>query len=252
MRLPNLAARLMGVRQPPADAPPRLSLLQRAIDRLGARRYLEIGVDDGVVFSYLTVPERIGVDPVDAKPAVAAACRRNGTRYVKMTSDRFFADVAPSLLAGGVDVAFVDGLHTCEQAYRDCLNALNYLTTGGVVLVHDCLPASEAEAVAAESYEAAAALNLPGWVGEWTGDVWKSIVLLRSQHADLDVAVFDCDHGIGLVQRGVNRSGLRLAPATVRSMTYTDFRLRAPELLGLLPGDALAERLDALAPLKRA
>ena len=59
MKLPNLAARLMGVRQPPADAPPRLSLLQRAIDRLGARRYLEIGVDDGVVFSYLTVPERI-------------------------------------------------------------------------------------------------------------------------------------------------------------------------------------------------
>lgn len=41
----------------------------------------------------------------------------------------------------------------------------------------------------------------------WSGDVWKSIVHLRSIRPDLRVAVLDCDSGVGI--RVIERLDLR-------------------------------------------
>ena len=57
----------------------------------------------------------------------------------------------------------------------------------------------------------------------WVGDVWKAILKLRAQHADLETCVLNCDHGIGLVYRAQNRSGLSLTSEQIDAMVYSDF-----------------------------
>ena len=211
----------------------RLEVIQRSIDTLVANRYLEIGVSDGECFCSLSVPKKIGVDPIPPRPAVIFEAQKPGVQYFALTSDEFFKKVAPQVLADGVDVVFIDGLHTFEQAYRDCMNSLKYLSSGGVVLLHDCLPSSEVEAVPAQSYEEARRINGPTWNGLWVGDVWKAIVVLRSQHADLQTCVLHCDHGIGLVYQARNDCGLSLSQAQIAAMAYIDLARDTKRLLDL-------------------
>jgi len=181
----------------------RYHVIQAAIDRLRARTYLEIGVSRGTTFEKIEVPMKIGVDPIDPSEKVLRVLARGSARYFQMTSDEFFQHQADVLdgdkLEGGVDLAFVDGLHNYAQSLRDVENCLRYLKPGGVVLMHDCYPREEAMAVPAPSREDARKMNVPGWKEQWTGDVWKTVVHLRSTRNDMKVCVLDCDFGIGVV-----------------------------------------------------
>lgn len=212
----------------------RMEVIQRVINSLGARRYLEIGVSNGINFCTVTAPEKIGVDPISPSPAVLMETSKPGVRYFALTSDEFFQQWAPQALAGGVDVVFIDGLHTYGQAYRDCLNSLEYLNPGGLILLHDCLPTSELEARVADNFEDASRLNA-GMASnyDWVGDVWKAILRLRTQHTDLLTCVLHCDHGIGLVCKARNESSPSLTVAQINAMTYADLARDAKRLLGL-------------------
>jgi hypothetical protein len=212
----------------------RKEVIQRAINKLNGQRYLEIGVDDGVCFCAISVPEKIGVDPIRAAPLVIAEATKPGVRYFALTSDEFFEKMADEALAKGVDVVFIDGLHTYQQAYQDCMNALKYLNPGGVILLHDCLPISEEEAQIASSYEDAKRINrASNWNSNWLGDVWKAIIRLRAQHYDLDTCVLDCDHGLGVVVKGKNNSKLDLSIEQIEMMEFADLVANKKQYLGL-------------------
>ena len=195
----------------------------------------------------MTAPEKIGVDPISPSPAVLMETSKPGVRYFALTSDEFFQKVAPQALAGGVDVVFIDGLHTYDQAYRDCLNSLKYLNPGGLILLHDCLPTSELEARVADNFEDASKLNA-GMASNynWVGDVWKAILRLRAQHTDLLTCVLHCDHGIGLVYKARNQSGLSLTLAQINAMNYADLARDPRRLLGLRKAKHLMAVLEKL------
>jgi hypothetical protein len=126
---------------------------------------------------------------------------------------------AQRLLPNGVEVVFIDGLHTWAQAYRDCVNSLKYLTPDGVILVHDCLPRNEGQAMVAgspaEAAELTEAAGIPfDWA--WTGDVWKA------------------------------EGGPRLSEDEIAKLRFADLAAAADDLLGLRKpyhlGKALASR----------
>lgn len=229
-----------------------MEVIQQALDTLSALRYLEVGVSDGVCFSRVSVPTKVGVDPITPTPLVTAEIRRPGASYFALTSDQFFHSEAPRALQDGVDVVFIDGLHTFDQAYRDCVNALRYLAPEGLLLVHDCLPISEAEARVAASYDEALLLNGPNWKSDWTGDVWKAIVTLRARHPDLDTRVLDCDHGVAVAYRGPNQAALSLSDEQIHAMTYADLAADPARLLGLCRPHYLLVALKQLAARRAA
>ncbi len=228
-----------------------MELVQRAIDGLGAQSYLEIGVDQGECFSTVRAAMKVGVDPVPPRPAVVREIARPGASYFAMTSDAFFANEAPQVLAGGVDVALIDGLHTYAQAYRDITNVLGHLNSGGLILVHDCFPATAAQAWPAESHEQAWAHNGPDWDGYWTGDTWKAMVAVRSWHADCDARVLHCDFGVGLIHRAPNQSGLRHTPESITALTYADLAADPQFLIGLCAPARFRTVLRELAKARR-
>ena len=208
----------------------RMHLIQHAIDTLSAGTYLEIGVDQGETFSVVRVARKIGVDPIAPRPKVEAALKRPGAQYFATTSDEFFERHAAEQLPLGVDVVFIDGLHTYDQTYRDVRNALKVLRPGGVILVHDCMPTSAQEAVVAPSYEEARRINGPG---AWTGDGWKAIVAVRSGHLLAQACVLNCDHGVGIICEGPGRPPLSLSLAEIDALDYYALAANPEKWIGL-------------------
>lgn len=207
----------------------RTTVLQRLIRKMRAKSYLEIGVERGRNFFQIEIAIKFGVDPEFRIPGGARDSA--GTRFFSCESDKFF-DAFPTQLAEvGVDVVLIDGLHTREQALKDIENSLRFLNPGGIIVMHDCLPASESEACG----DLAEARRMPGFSGEWTGDVFKAVVHLRATRADLFVCILDADHGTGLVMRGQPESMVSLSAPELRAIGYDDLRRRPGELLNLKP-----------------
>ncbi len=200
------------------------------------KNYLEIGVATGRSFIPIKAKRKIAVDPVFKKPLTIKFlsfffAKKNF--YFQMTSDDFFKHKSQILNRHGIDVSLIDGLHTYEQSLKDCNNCLNYLTKNGVIIVHDCNPTTKTMAYPAKSGEEARSLNLPDWRDEWCGDVWKTIVHLRSTRHDLEVAVLDCDFGVGIVRRGKPESVLTYTRKQIKTMTYSDLESNRKTFLNL-------------------
>ena len=128
-------------------------------------------------------------------------------RYYEVTSNYYFKNICSPR---SLEIVFVDGLHTYDQALYDIENSLINIKNGGVVILHDCNPPHKNAAMPAKSHKQAAMQKLPGWTNEWCGDVWKAICHLRSFRNDLNIFVLDCDYGIGIITKGVSENNLFL------------------------------------------
>ncbi len=231
----------------------RIVICQAFLDVLGRGTYLEIGVSYGESFMPIRARRKWGVDPaclVSRRRLVKLWLRvvTWGSRFrlFRMTSDDFFARHKRLLSQGGVDVVLLDGLHTYAQTFRDVLNALEHLKEDGVVVIHDCNPATALAATPMESYAAMREQRLQGRHGNWNGDVWKVVVHLRSLRPDLETVVLDCDHGVGIVRRKRGGTTLRLSAEQIGKMTYADLEADRAGLLGLKPTAYLGEMTDEI------
>jgi hypothetical protein len=228
----------------------RLDIIQQIIDRIKAKSYLEIGVKKGNVFLKLRVSKKIGVDPkfkIKRKRKLKAILKNLSNisnEYYEMTSDMFFQKYAYRLEdLQGVDVAFIDGLHTYEQSLKDVINCLKFLKEDGIIVIHDCSPLSDAQAYPADSRENAENSCQSDWIGDWSGDVWKTIVFLRSTQKDLNIFVLDCDHGLGIITRGKSESTLEFSKADIDQLSYKDLERNRLKILNLKTTDYLQEFL---------
>lgn len=184
------------------------------------RTYLEIGTADGRTLERVTCARKVGVDPAPKRI-------EPDWNVQTMTSNAFFAANQERF-----DLVFVDGLHHAEQALRDICNGLTVLTERGMVIVDDCLPASEEE-----QHRDPARAD----VASWTGDVWKAIAFLRSQAPALFTRVIDCDHGVGIVVPRSATPRLPWTPTLERqaldyfsTVKYTDLVEHRQPMLGLV------------------
>ncbi len=167
---------------------PYFELLDRIHQYLVPRTYVEIGVSTGCSMT-LALPGTVSIG-VDPAPNLMFPVRR-GTRIFNQTSDDFFAQHDLNRLFGGLplDLAFIDGMHHFEFAFRDFMNLERFSNSDTTVLVHDCLPIDEVTAARERSTDF------------WTGDVWRLILLLREWRPDLEVAVVDsAPTGLGLIR----------------------------------------------------
>ena len=168
----------------------RTELINALVERIGARSYLEIGVNNGRSFAAIRCKRKVGVDP---KPVNAD--------IIGLTSDAFFAQNHETF-----DVIFIDGLHENEQVHRDVTNALAVLNEGGFIVCHDMNPWSEQ------------AQRVPYAGGSWTGDCWKAFVRLRAERSDLEMCVVNIDAGCAVIRRG-SQTPLELrAPLAYREL----------------------------------
>ena len=202
--------------------PPRVAIVGGRISRRHPARYLEIGVNTGVVFLHVRAIRKVAVDPRPRIPRWKWLAHPNTLlrgRIVRATSDAYFAALPA---AECFDVVFVDGDHGFQQTLRDVEHALEHLAVGGVVMVHDCDPPS-----------AASASPDPADAGEglWCGEAWKAIAHLRATRPDLGVGVLATDCGIGVIERRPSKT-IDVDPAAIAVMSFGDLVADRERLLG--------------------
>jgi len=189
----------------------RIGLLQALAARDSRGSYLEIGCNRNKVFKEIPIKDKVGVDP-----------NRGGTH--RMTSDEFFAGNERKF-----DLVFIDGLHHADQVLRDIDNTLKVLTDKGVVVLHDCNPATEEAQIVPPARR-----GVP-----WNGDVWKAIVVLRSR-PDMDIAVADFDYGCGVLLSRANTRPLETVRA-IEDLSYADLEANRQDWLRLMTGEQVLE-----------
>jgi hypothetical protein len=149
----------------------RTDLLNKLAKRISAVSYLEVGTASSSNFPDVQVQNKIGVDPNPRS--------RNAT--VQMTSDAFFAQNEVMF-----DLVFIDGLHKCEQVYKDIMNANKFLKSGGVIMCHDMNPTSRIKQA------------VPREQSNWNGDCWKAWVKIRTE-INWAMHIVNKDQGCGII-----------------------------------------------------
>jgi hypothetical protein len=214
----------------------RLTALTALTQQKGFRNYLEIGVFNGHIFFRIRSSFKVAVDPAfifgNGRKAVKLLINPYNyyNRYFRKTSDDFFGQDAPQVFANKkIELALVDGMHEYEFALRDVENILNYSSEEVVILLHDCNPVTRDASCSYEEWEDRK------FSGTWNGDVWKTVLYLRSQRKDLTCFVLDCDHGLGIVVKRPNNQLLPYSPEQIKNFTYDDFDRSREKWLDLRP-----------------
>ncbi|UZD23939.1 class I SAM-dependent methyltransferase [Algoriphagus halophytocola] len=187
----------------------RLDVINYLLKKNNGKSYLEIGIRNGNTIAAVKCSKKTGVDPAfrfGRRRELKLVFYLERFKAFRQTSDDFFNIYAEKRFQKGIDVAFIDGLHTYSQSYKDIINSLKYLNEDGYIVVHDCNPISFAHAYPAKTtFEEVKKLGkngkIPGWTGQWNGDVWKSILRLRLERNDLQIITLDCDHGLGIIKK---------------------------------------------------
>lgn len=142
--------------------------------------YLELGCRTGRIFARAR-GKTIAIDPffqadrnvIGTKPAL---------HIFQQTSDDFFASGFLEAMKITLSYSFLDGMHLFEYLLRDFIGTERASHPGGVIALHDCCPFSFE--MTTRDLD-----NLPR--GDWTGDVWKLIPILREYRPDLEITVLD-------------------------------------------------------------
>lgn len=153
--------------------PNRISLLKKIVETNPEfSSYLEIGCRKDECFSQINVKNKVGVDFIEG-----------GTH--RMTSNEFFQSNELKF-----DLIFIDGDHTCDQAFKDISNSLSCLKNGGIIVAHDCFPPSA-------EYENEENIKC--------GNAWKAFVHFRRMES-LDTACGNFDYGCGVIMTRPNQN----------------------------------------------
>lgn len=152
----------------------RWEIINKLIEKINAKKYLEIGVYHRWNFDAIICDYKIGVDP-----------DTNIQCDYHMTSDQFFSQNTEIF-----DIIFIDGLHYSDYVERDINNSLKFLSNNGYIICHDMNPWNELVQL------------VPQQSASWTGDCWKAWVKIRSTNPNLSMFVIDTDCGCGVIREG--------------------------------------------------
>lgn len=227
----------------------RAEVVQKIIGLVGAKSYLEVGVNRGETFHEVSCDKKVAVDPKFLFDLKSASQSNRNASYHEVTSDAFFEK---SPIGETFDVIYLDGLHTYDQTLRDLMNAVAKLNPGGVIVIDDIYPSS----YAASLPDLKMAEQLKALTGEkdmsWMGDVYRLAYFIESFMQPYSYATVGENHGQLVMWRGTRKaaevgrtSALEAAEAEYHKI------VTCPDALVVQPLVTILSRIEADRSKKR-
>lgn len=189
----------------------KTQLLNLLIAKYHYESYLEIGVQHRENnFNFIFCSDKVDIDPNPLSPYT-----------IRSTSDDYFNRFIGDKK---FDLIFIDGLHHAEQVIRDITNSVSVLNNNGSIVVHDCLPTTELMQVRDDHG------------GEWTGDVWKAIAMLRTLRDDLSFVTYDMDYGCCLIKK---EKSMTYIPEEHDFLSWEYFEKHKHEMMNIISAPSL-------------
>lgn len=232
---------------PDSSNNPSVRRLSRLSARLGATRYLEVGVADGNTFFSIPILQKVAVDPKFRFDWQQRHTEQES--YFETNSDNWFLKHATGRQ---FDLIFLDGLHTFEQTLRDFCNSLSVSHADTVWLIDDTFPSdvfsawnNQREAVEFRRQALAQWTGKPATKGSgrWHGDVYKVIFVLHDFFPMMSYCTIDSGKRQTLVWREARESfqprfnNLEM----ISRLSYFDFRKNV-DLMRLTSEDSALTR----------
>lgn len=181
----------------------RTEIVQNIINLKNYESYLEIGTFKDDLFNFVSCKKKIGVDPTSGG-------------NVRKTSDEFFFENKDKF-----DFIFIDGLHHYEQVKKDIINSLAVLNSGGIIMLHDCMPRNY-------YYQAVPRSQL-----NWNGDTWRAFLEFRAKD-DVDSYCCYADEGLGVILKKKNSNKLKLNIKNFKEIKFNDYATNFQKYLNLI------------------
>lgn len=198
-------------------------LINTVIDIRGSINcYLEIGVEYGMTLESVKAKNKIGVDP---NFRFHKGFQTFILSLYQMNSDQYFLVGTPEV----IDIAFLDGLHTGAQTYKDFTNLLSRVDEKSIVIIDDSVPSDiHSTLVTPEAaYVSRSEAGVPNDF-KWHGDVYRCVYSLIDNFPKLNyVTITDLEnpvtifYGFSEMDRGTNNRVI-----TVKK-SYDDFLSKA-------------------------
>ena len=93
-------------------------------------------------------------------------------------------------------------------------------------MIHDCLPRTIAHQA------------IPRYRGSWNGDVWKSIVELRTK-SNLEVFTCEIDFGVGVIRKKNNINPLDIKINDFKKLKFKDYYHNNKEFMNVISYDQI-------------
>jgi SAM-dependent methyltransferase len=185
----------------------KVDIVHRLAERFGYRRYLEFAT--GTTGHFYRLIDRGRFDECRRLLYNAPPDFADGLAVDYRSAD--FGISAPLAAIARerrrFDVILVDPYHGYRESRRDLEAALELLTPGGALVVHDCLPPS-------------AELARPDFQkGDWCGVTYKAYLDFVIAHPELRYVTVDTDYGCGIVRKSAPSVMSRLR----RSLRWRQF-----------------------------
>lgn len=159
----------------PCDHNLRPSRINKIIEIVGAKTYLEIGLFKGNTFQRVKAEKKVGVDP---DPNTFKSESEDIQTY-QMTSDEYFARHITNPQT--FDIIYLDGQHTFEQTLRDFNNSINFSHKSTVWIIDDTVPVNFASSLTTleESSKIYDGLKHPTSPRPWMGTVYRLVYYIH-------------------------------------------------------------------------
>jgi SAM-dependent methyltransferase len=156
---------------------------------IDSKKYLELGIYDGLNFGSIRCKNKVSVD-------AKFKADFNGT------TDVFFKSLNSD---DKFDIIYIDACHQWDYVVRDFNNSLKHLSPGGLILVHDLIPDNEM-------------LTAP----HFCGDAYKILGhILKNQREDYKMYSQNSDYGLTIFVNPTKQ--IVVAPDMV-NLSYLDFK----------------------------
>lgn len=218
----------------------RWEVINAFIEKYKYKSYCELGYYKGWSFDQVKCDLKIAVDPNPSKTqdqqnlSYGRHMPADPDKFwllEKMTSDDFF-----NMIHGGVefDLIFIDGLHEASQVEKDINNALNHLSPGGTIVLHDMNPPTYEHTTTGDKH------------GNWNGDCYKAFVKFRLQFPEYESYTIDTDWGCGVIHDKLIRDWTIETPAEEVSaiLEWDYFNANRRYLLGLISVEEFKTKLN--------